>query len=934
MGNRDRALTVGVATLLLLAVWAGGAPAQLLPKVEQNATSVGQYEKLEVTLRGLSFADVPWEYWSFPHVEACYEAGITQGYPENNTYRPHLAVDRAQMSVYIARALAAGDANVPTGPATATFPDVPGEHWAFKYVEYAVANGVVQGYPEGNYRPGLIVDRAQMAVFVARSIASPTGEAGLIGYVPPAQPSFSDVATGHWAYKYIEYCKERGVVEGYGDGTYRPSETCTRDQMSVYVARAFGYALRYGNLYDPEQCDIVGVFGTPSEQHVEVPGFFYAPLLRSRADDGREVLTADGNGVFKIRFAWPEVGSYSYEVLVRSPAGERSLWAGSFDVASSGEKGFVRRSSAPLYFRFDSGDSYFAIGENMCWPTYGGTYDYDLWLGNLTAHGGNHIRLWLVNEWNDLGLEHLPLTFGDPDGLGRYDQDASWRIDYILDLSRQLGTEVMMCIDSFNTVDSVGIYGEWDRSPYNTVNGGPCANPRDFFTDADAKRLFKQRLRYFVSRWGYQTSVLSWEFWNEVDISTCYCSSNVTAWHAEMGDYLRSTDPWQHLITTSFANTPGDAAVDSLPQMDYVQSHSYGAHDLAGTVEAYSRQKTQAYGKPHYFGEFGNHWLSDELANDPTGIHFHNGLWSAMLSRSAGTAMLWWWDIYIEPRHLYDQFPPVAAFASDVDWVAENYDYATIVDVSYVPSAGPTQVRDMSIDPPAEAWSDAACNEPHTYTVGNDGTVGNLDILSRVQHGLVNHPTWHNPATFAVNYPVAGRFEVWVWGVSGWGGAGLTIRLDGAQKLTADFADILPDDHETMQQYDGAYGIDVPAGAHTIVVENPGIDWFYVSYRLTNYVTAPNLRVLGLSNATSGLLWVQNKENTWWNYRNGIAPTPADASRITLGGLTPGTYAIEQWNTYTGAVTPLAPYVSADGTVQIVTPDGLTTDVAYKIRKQ
>ena len=35
------------------------------------------------------------------------------------------------------------------------------------------------------------------------------------------------------------YCVGQGVVKGYDDGTYRPTEAVTRDQMAVYVARAF-----------------------------------------------------------------------------------------------------------------------------------------------------------------------------------------------------------------------------------------------------------------------------------------------------------------------------------------------------------------------------------------------------------------------------------------------------------------------------------------------------------------------------------------------------------------------------------------------------------------------------------------------------------------------------------------------------------------------
>jgi hypothetical protein len=77
-----------------------------------------------------------------------------------------------------------------------------------------------------------------MAVYVARSIVTPTGDAGLAGYAPPSTPSFADVPTNYWAYKHIEYCEAHQIVNGY-DGDYRPESAVTRDQMAVYIARAF-----------------------------------------------------------------------------------------------------------------------------------------------------------------------------------------------------------------------------------------------------------------------------------------------------------------------------------------------------------------------------------------------------------------------------------------------------------------------------------------------------------------------------------------------------------------------------------------------------------------------------------------------------------------------------------------------------------------------
>ena len=178
-------------------------------------------------------------HWAFAEIEAAHAADIVSGFPDGS-YGPALGVDRAAMATYIARAMAGGEASVPTGTAVATFPDVPTDHWAFHYVEYVAANNVVEGYPDGAYHPETLVSRGQMAIFVARAMVDPPGEAGLAGYMPPPIPSFPDVKPGLSCWRHIEYLREHGVVHGFADGRYCPDVTVTRDQMAVYIARAFG----------------------------------------------------------------------------------------------------------------------------------------------------------------------------------------------------------------------------------------------------------------------------------------------------------------------------------------------------------------------------------------------------------------------------------------------------------------------------------------------------------------------------------------------------------------------------------------------------------------------------------------------------------------------------------------------------------------------
>ena len=125
------------------------------------------------------FGDLDPGDWADDEIQSCVDAGIVQGVPGTPLplYLPTYPVDRGQMAVFVARGMAGGESGVPSGPPTATFPDVATGDWNYKHVEYAVAHDVVQGYPgpPAYYAPALPVTRDQMAVFVYRAAIQPTG---------------------------------------------------------------------------------------------------------------------------------------------------------------------------------------------------------------------------------------------------------------------------------------------------------------------------------------------------------------------------------------------------------------------------------------------------------------------------------------------------------------------------------------------------------------------------------------------------------------------------------------------------------------------------------------------------------------------------------------------------------------------------------------
>ena len=182
--------------------------------------------------------DLANDYWALEEIAECLDAGVALGYPDG-LYRPNVAVARDQMAVFVSRAMAGGDDAIPAGPEQPTFSDVPESQWAYDPIEYAVANGVVAGYGDGSYQPGWVVTRGQMAVFIARA----KGWVSIGDDMTTAPQLFTDVPAGYWSGTAVQSCVFNGVVQGYPDGYYRPTVQVTRDQMAVYIARAWDLSI-------------------------------------------------------------------------------------------------------------------------------------------------------------------------------------------------------------------------------------------------------------------------------------------------------------------------------------------------------------------------------------------------------------------------------------------------------------------------------------------------------------------------------------------------------------------------------------------------------------------------------------------------------------------------------------------------------------------
>lgn len=378
-----------------------------------------------------------------------------------------------------------------------------------------------------------------------------------------------------------------------------------------------------------------------------------ADLLLTAPSGRQLVLPAfwDGSSAWEARFTPQEEGRYTCRFVIRQ-AGEkpRESAVRQFRVTPSTAHGILHTDGLWV-LRYDDGTPFRGVGENLCWESRAkddskffsalhereDRYSYSVMLPQFAAAGGNFTRMWMCS-WNfpiDRKSHFNNRRYTPSDAF--YNPSAVAHLDEVLDLADSLDIKVMLCMGQ-----------------------GDVEADEAFFTDSGAKARYKDRLRYIVARWGYSPAIGMWEFFNEIDNimyngrAVPIPAADVVAWHAEMAAYLKSIDPFGHIVTTSISHRDVEGLND-LPGMDLNQKHIYKATSaIPSTLASYAER----HGKPYVIGEFGYEWdwsknfddFGEEMDRD-----FKRGLWYGLFSPTPVTPMSWWWE-YFENRGLVPYF--------------------------------------------------------------------------------------------------------------------------------------------------------------------------------------------------------------------------------------------------------------------------------------
>ncbi len=618
-----------------------------------------------------------------------------------------------------------------------------------------------------------------------------------------------------------------------------------------------------GNPFDHTANDVRVVVTDPAGGQVSLPAFY------------------DGGSTWRVRHTPSRPGRHTLGPVTRQgqPLAGVRLEPAAVDVAERPVPGFVRLDPRDgRRFADEDGQPYYPLGLNIAWATR--EHDVPWFLDRLAAAGGNWSRIWMCH-WGLTNLDWVPKWSAlKKPAPGELSLEVARTWDRIVNSAEAGGIRCQLTLQHHGQYSS-RTDPAWGEHPWSQKNGGWLPDAGAFFTDSRAIALTRQKYRYIIARWGCSPAILAWELFNEVQYVDAYADQHpeaVAAWHREMAAFLRAQDPYHHLVcTSSDLELPGiwDVA-------DYYQPHAYPS-DLVPVLRGLDERRLP---KPCFLGEMGPRQGLDQ----DRGGFLHRALWASLMSEAAGAAQYWTWDT-VARFDLWPHFRAAASFVRASNLASRGTWRRLDVGVTTAQSA-PVRFS------PGGGWGDAKQTE---FTVQPDGTVAGLSRMPAYLHGQY-HKASFPKAVFRVTYPAAGTFAVHLAQIAR-AGAKLVVTVDGQPSAEQVFAAAAKD---TATQ--AVVSVPVPAGAHTVTLENTGLDWLVLAaFELSPY--GPAIEALGKGGPDGAVFWLASR-----------LPAQPVTGTLTVPGLAPGPVQVTWWDTRTGTPASRATAAATAAGLRLDTP--------------
>lgn len=153
-----------------------------------------------------------------------------------------------------------------------SFKDVPADHFAFAAVEFLKANNVLQGYPDGTFKPEKVVTRAEAVKIIVSTLVGADQLAKVTG------TQYTDVPSGAWYIPYIEFARgPLGMIDG------PPATTTFRGDAPVKKAEFLKILLQGYKNVSQDPVDALSMYSEirlPLSSDVSSPDDWFYPYMR------------------------------------------------------------------------------------------------------------------------------------------------------------------------------------------------------------------------------------------------------------------------------------------------------------------------------------------------------------------------------------------------------------------------------------------------------------------------------------------------------------------------------------------------------------------------------------------------------------------------------------------------------------------------------
>ncbi|QMW04586.1 cellulase family glycosylhydrolase [Spirosoma foliorum] len=342
-----------------------------------------------------------------------------------------------------------------------------------------------------------------------------------------------------------------------------------------------------------------------------------------------------------------------------------------------GDSSVVISHNNPFYFEKNK-KLFIPIGINLCWPETNDNSEFksmEDYFQKLSANKGNYVRIWLSTPFWEI----------EKKTPGSYDESKIDRLKKLLLLAHKYNIYIMFCLHHFRNISLT------QRSFYNKVNYSSLfSNINEYFSLDTGKELYIKRASLILNTFSYDSNIIAWELWNEIDTVDGTVWED---WTAYMLQYFSNNFP--KLLFTQSLGSYDDARKEntyknilSLNHNKISQVHRYLDSGARWPVvrscfmdsvcgQAIFNIRSYHINKPVLLSETGavekshtgpwKYYLKDTL-----GILLHDILFAPYFSGAAGPGHSWHWDQYINKLNLWWHFKRFNNVIQVFDPIKEN----------------------------------------------------------------------------------------------------------------------------------------------------------------------------------------------------------------------------------------------------------------------